>query len=84
MIPRPKPEPADAAAARAAKKLRKSPPIRIVDEKPSWADLLARVFGKDGFACPHCGGTMVLRCLVLAPPAPTKILRSLAKGTAPP
>jgi hypothetical protein len=84
VIPRPKPEAPDAAAARAAKKLRKSPPIRIVDEKPGWAELLARVFGKDGFACAHCGGTMVLRCLVLAPPATTRILRSLAKGTAPP
>src|SRR4051812_46219791 len=77
VIPPPKPGTPDAAAARAAKKLRKGPPLRIVTEKPGRADLLSRVFGKDGFAWPHCRGTMVLRCLVLAPPANTKILRSL-------
>jgi hypothetical protein len=45
--------------------------------------VLARVFGADGFAGAHCGVPMALRCLVLAPPATTKSLFSLAKGTAP-
>lgn len=80
----PKPKAPDATAARAAKKLRKCAPLRIVVEKPGWAELLARVFGEDGFSCPHCHAPKVLRCLVLAPLATTKILRSLAKGTAPP
>jgi hypothetical protein len=54
VAPRPRPEAPD-AAARAAKKLRKSLPIQIADEQPGWAELLARVFGTGGFACAHCG-----------------------------
>ena len=83
VIPPPKPETPDVAAARAAKKLRKGPPLLIVTEKPGCGASRPRLW-KNGLACPHCGGTMFLRCLVLAPPATTKILRSLAKGTAPP
>ena len=84
VIPPPRPAPPDREALRAAKKLRRATKLRIVPEEPGWAELLERVFGENGFACPRCRGPMVLRCLVLAPPATTKILQSLAKGTAPP
>ncbi len=49
-----------------------------------WADLLQRVFGVDAFRCAHCGGRLRLRCVVINPPATTRILRALAPSRAPP
>jgi hypothetical protein len=49
-----------------------------------WAELLRRVFGGDGFRCPHCSGLLRLRTVVVGPPATTAILRDLALGSAVP
>jgi hypothetical protein len=46
----------------------------------SWAELLHRVFGLDGWACPLCGQQMVLRAVVLGPPATFRVLEGLARA----
>lgn len=49
-----------------------------------WADLLRHVFDDDPLRCPHCGGRLVLRTVVL-PPATLSILDGLARAArAPP
>jgi hypothetical protein len=45
--------------------------------------LLARVFQVDVLACPHCNKPMQLGCIVIHPPATTRILRSLGAPRAP-
>ncbi len=52
-------------------------------ERPSWSDLLERVFRVDGFACPGCGGPLALRCVVLNPRATRRILDGLRRATGP-
>jgi hypothetical protein len=47
-----------------------------------WAELLRRVFGGDGYRCPHCAGLLRLRTVVVGPPATTTILGHLARVTA--
>jgi len=44
-----------------------------------WSELLERVFGTGGFACPKCGRPMRLRAVVVGPPATTRILAGLAR-----
>lgn len=34
----------------------------------------------DGFACPRCGEPMVLRAVVIRPPATTRVLRGLKRA----
>ena len=84
MIPKPKVETAEAAAARRAKRLTRNPRIKLVGERYSWAELLQRVFSVDGFCCPGCGGPLVLRCVVVNPPATVQILEGLQRATGPP
>ena len=84
VVPTPKPESPDAAAARRAKRLTRHPRINLVDERPSWADLLERVFAVDAFACPGCGGRLLLRCVVLQPHAARRIVAGLQRATGPP
>ena len=67
------------AARRRARKLTRSP-ASGGDGRDSWAELLRRVFGKDGFACARCGEAMTLRAVVVGEPATGTILRSLARG----
>ncbi len=49
-ILRPPPEPPETAKARRAKRLTRHPRMRLTGERPSWSDLLERVFRMDGFA----------------------------------
>jgi hypothetical protein len=84
VIPKPKAEPAEAACARRSKRLTRTPRVRLEGERPSWSDRLLRVFGVDGYRCPGCGGRLVLRSMVVNPPATTKILRGLEKAQGPP
>ncbi len=58
--------------------------VTVAGERPSWSDLLERVFRVDGFACPGCGGPLTLRCMVLNPPATRRILDGLRRATGPP
>jgi len=60
------------------------PVWRLAGERPSWSDLLERVFRVDGFACPGCGGPLTLRCVVVNPPATRRILDGLRRATGPP
>jgi len=83
VIPTPKVETPDAAAARRAKRLTRSPRIKLVGERYSWEELLKRVFFEDGFCCPGCGGRLLIRCIVVNPPATTRILDGL-RATGPP
>ena len=46
----------------------------------AWADLLHRVFGRDEWACPHCRQPMVLRAVVVGPPATFRVLEGLARA----
>jgi hypothetical protein len=48
----------------------------------TWAALLLRVFGRDGFACPRCGRRMELRTIVIGTPATNRILDGLSKSAA--
>ncbi len=45
-----------------------------------WADLLEQEFGVNVLRCPHCGGILHLRAVVVGPPATTKILASMARS----
>jgi len=45
-----------------------------------WAELLWRVFGVQGWACPRCGERMRLRAVVLHPPATTRVMRTMASA----
>ena len=58
--------------------------MRLAGERPSWSELLARVFRVDGFARPGCGGPLTLRCVVVNPPATRRILDGLRRATGPP
>ena len=84
VVPSPPPESPDAAKARRAKRLTRHPRMRLAGERPSWRDLLERVFRVDGFACPGCGGALTLRCVVVNPPATRRILYGLRRATGPP
>ena len=84
VVPRPPPETPEAAKARRAKRLTRHPRMRLAGERPSWSDLLERVFRVDGFACPGCGGPLTLRCVVVNPPATRRILDGLRRATGPP
>ena len=78
---RPSPSPAEKKERRARRLARvasKSP------DAPDWAWLLRRVFQVDAFACPHCNKPKRLRCIVVHPPASTRILRTLGAARAPP
>ena len=49
VVPSPPPESPDAAKARRAKRLTRHLRMRLAGERPSWSDLLERVFRVDGF-----------------------------------
>ncbi len=84
VVPNPPPESPEAAKARRAKRLTRHPRMRLAGERPSWRDLLERVFRIDGFACPGCGGALTLRCVVVNPPGTRRILDGLRRATGPP
>jgi hypothetical protein len=84
VVPSPPRETPDAAKSRRAKRLTRHPRMRLAGERPSWSDLLARVFRVEGFACPGCGGPLTLRCVVVNPPATQHILDGLRRATGPP
>ncbi len=84
VVPKPKPETPDAAAARRAQRLTRRPRLDLTGERPSWAELLKRVFAVDGFACPGCGGPLALRCIVLNPVTARRIIAGLQRATGPP
>ncbi len=45
-----------------------------------WAFLLQRVFGVEGWNCPHCSGQMELRAVACRPPGTLKIIRGLGRS----
>lgn len=59
--------------------LRRDPPISLPE-----LEARAAAPSLDGFACPGCGGALVLRCVVVSPPAPTRILAGLQRARGPP
>ncbi len=83
VVPSPPPETPDAAKARRAKRLTRHPRMRLAGERPSWSDLLERVFRVDGFVCPGCGGALALGCVVVNPPTTGRILDGLRRATRP-
>jgi hypothetical protein len=67
-----------------APRLSRKPPTSADSRWVPWAELLHRVFGVNGFACPSCGGTMQIRAVVLGP-VTGRILAGLARSArAPP
>ena len=54
----------------------------------TWSQLLWRVFGLDGWLCPHCTKPMKLRTVVIGPPATIRVIDGLERaaraGPAPP
>jgi len=83
VIPPPPPDRAVQAEARREQKLSRPVKINVESERIPWAELLKRVFGVDGHACPGCGGRLTLRCVVLGP-ATQPILSGLDRATGPP
>ncbi len=63
----------------------KLPPVEQGVHRLHWADLLARTFEVDGFACPSCSGRMTLRAVVLPGVSAIDITEALqAAARAPP
>ena len=54
------------------------------DAPAGWAELLKRVFGVDGWACPDCGKPMRLRTVVVGMPTSTTVVTGLLRSTGPP
>ena len=76
-------------AARAARRLVKRAAGVAVRAHPperpaSWAELLRRVFGVDGWSCPECGKAMTLRTVVVGPVVSGRVVRSLLRSRGPP
>ena len=46
----------------------------------TWSWLLMRVFGVDGWLCPHCAKPMTLRVPLLGPPATLEVLPGLSRS----
>ena len=83
VVPKRKREAAAVVARRRARKLTRRPEAGG-DGRDSWAELLRRVFAKDGFRCDECGKPMKLRAVVVGAPASLVIVGSLLRGTGPP
>ena len=83
IVPPPAPERPEVAAARQAGKLVKGS-TPAAGGPLTWAELLRRVFGVDGWECRTCHGRMRLRCVVVNPPATMRILDGLERATGPP
>ena len=83
VVPAPVPEKPEVAAARQAGKLSKGS-TAAAGGPLTWAELLRRVFGVDGWQCPTCHERMHLRCVVVNPPATRKIIDGLDRATGPP
>ena len=49
-----------------------------------WAELLARVFAIEVFACPHCGGTRRLLAAIHDPDAIARVLAAMGLPLAAP
>ena len=47
-----------------------------------WSELLWHVFGVAGFRCPRCGGSMVVRAVIIHPPATLRTLGGLDRAAA--
>ena len=84
VVPKPRPETPEAAAERRGKRLSRRPRLSSVGERPSWEELLRRVFSVEGFVCPSCGGPLRLRSTVLNPLVARRILSGLQRATGPP
>ena len=84
VIPRPRPETPEAAAERRAKRLSRRPRLHFEGERPSWDDLLRRVFSVEGFVCPGCAGPLRLRTIVVNPVVARRIIAGLQQATGPP
>ena len=74
------PTPPEAAPSRG--RLRKGAPSSPSRRYQRWGDLLWHVYGVDGFACPRCGEQMVVRAVVVRPPATLKLLAGLDRAAA--
>ena len=46
----------------------------------TWSSLLLRVFGVEGWLCPHCDELKVLRTVVIGPPATLTVIRGLGQS----
>lgn len=85
IVPKPKAETPEEVARREGRKLvQVTVKVDSPNAQPTWADLLSRVFGEDGWRCPDCGGPLRLRCVVFNPPAATRIIEGLRRATGPP
>ena len=51
-------------------------------ERPSWAEILWRVFEEDGWRCPRCGRHMTLRTVFEGGPTTSAVLTRLRRSAA--
>jgi hypothetical protein len=77
----PAPPPAEPSRGRLTKRNRSTRADRARRRWP-WSDLLWHVFGVDGFQCPRCGGSMVVRAVIIHPPATFRVLGGLDRAAA--
>ncbi|MCP4846138.1 MAG: transposase, partial [Actinomycetia bacterium] len=72
----PKPEPDEGSPALVSAAAVAAP----LGRRRTWSTLLLRVFGVDGWCCPHCGERMTLRVPVVGPSSSGRVLRGLARS----
>ena len=83
VVPKRKTEKRAVIARRRARKLTLRPEAGG-GGRDSWAGLLRRVFGRDGFQCGECRNPMRMRAIVEGPPASMAIVARLLRRTGPP
>lgn len=77
VVPKPPPETPTEVERRLTRTLQRGACVPSL--RATWAELLARVSGVDGWACPSCGYEMKLRATLDGAPITTHVLRSLAR-----
>ena len=61
---------------------RQKEPLKSKRLRPSWGEILYRVFAEDGWRCPGCGCRMTLRAVFEGGPTTSQVLASLRRSAA--
>jgi len=80
VVPKPEPEAEEAESEESPALVTEERRTRHRRRRRTWSWLLMRVFGIDGWLCPHCSKPMTLRVPLVGPPATSKILHDLQRS----